>query len=68
MELKLKQALHNWTMLNDSLPDLSEQEVKQMLDFEMQYENRKTFLERLHARYNTLRVMRERSEMLAKGK
>lgn len=64
MDHESKQALHSWITLNNVLNQLSEDQVKSMLEYELQHENRKTFLERLHQRYNTLRVMRERKEML----
>lgn len=47
---------------------LREDQVKELLDHELRGERRQTVLERLHQRYNTLRVSRERVEILKEGK
>lgn len=57
----------NWRELNQQLREMDESTVKQMLDDELIGERRSVFIERLHARYNVLRVARERKEMLADG-
>ena len=62
----LIEALKNWAKLNEVLPSFNEVEVKELLDYELSHENRKTHVERLHQRYNTLRVARERGELLGK--
>jgi hypothetical protein len=43
---------------------MSEDEVLSLLDLEKQGEKRASVLQRLHQRYNTLRVARERLEIL----
>jgi hypothetical protein len=42
---------------------MSEQQVKELLDEEIKGARRITLLERLHQRYNTLRVARERKTL-----
>ena len=54
----------NWRKLNKELNLYSEEQVLQMLNEERVGARRVTFLERLHQRYNTLRVARERIELL----
>jgi hypothetical protein len=44
---------------------LPETDVKALLDSEMAGARRVKVIERLHQRYNTLRVARERAELLA---
>jgi hypothetical protein len=55
----------NWRQLNATLNDMSEADVKQMLDEEMTGAQRVTFIERLHQRYCALRATRERAELMA---
>ena len=57
-------ANHTWRSLNKKLNTLSESEVLELLEHEKKTENRLTVLTRLHQRYNTLRVARERLELL----
>jgi len=59
---------NTWRSLNDRLPTLSEEEVLGMLNNERQSLKRVSMLERLHQRYNTLRVARERLELLKEAK
>lgn len=58
-------ALGHWRSLNAVLPELTEQEVKELLDFELLHKRRSDFIVRLHGRYNTLRMARERAEFAA---
>lgn len=53
-----------WRSLNNKLSMMSEQEVYVMLQDEQVGEKRASVLQRLHQRYNTLRVSRERIEIL----
>jgi hypothetical protein len=55
----------NWRQLNATLNDMSEADVKRMLDEEMVGAQRVTFIERLHQRYCALRASRERAELMA---
>ena len=53
-----------WRSLNSKLSRLSEEEVLSLLNEERTGAKRVSMLERLHQRYNTLRVARERLELL----
>jgi len=53
-----------WRNLNSNLSLKSEKEVLDLLNQERASHKRVTVLERLHQRYNTLRVARERVELL----
>ena len=57
--------MYTWRSLNDVLASLPELDVKVLLDAEMGGARRVKVIERLHQRYNTLRVARERAELLA---
>jgi hypothetical protein len=46
------------------LTTLSEEELKELLDEEITGERRMKLIERLHQRYNILRVARERKQLL----
>jgi len=54
----------NWRELNEVLTDFSEQEVLGLLDDERKNARRSTVIIRLHQRYTTLRMLRERAELL----
>lgn len=58
----------NWRQLNHVLNTKTEAEVLEMLTAEMDCDSRITVLERLHQRYNSLRVARERIELLGKAR
>ena len=53
-----------WRELNHTLVSKTEDEVLQLLNEERVGTRRIAVLERLHQRYNTLRVSRERVELL----
>jgi hypothetical protein len=55
----------NWRELNAQLNQMTETEVKALLDVELVDRQRVTFVERLHQRYCALRATRERAEMMA---
>ena len=55
----------NWRELNAQLNQMTEIEVKALLDVELVDRQRVTFVERLHQRYCALRATRERAEMMA---
>lgn len=57
--------LESWKSLNDNIKDLDEDQVKELLDKEREGKKRTQFLLRLYGRYNTLRTIRERKELLA---
>ena len=54
----------SWRELNNILATKTESEVLDMVNIERAGLRRLTVLERLHQRYNTLRVARERLELL----
>ena len=55
---------NTWRSLNSQLSRMSEEDVLKLLDEERAGAKRVSMLERLHQRYNTLRVARERLELL----
>ena len=55
----------NWRELNAQLNQMTEDEVKALLDVELVDRQRVTFIERLHQRYCALRASRERAAMMA---
>ena len=57
-----------WRSLNAELRTLDEARVLAMLTEERKNQRRVSVLQRLHQRYNTLRVSRERIELLQEAK
>jgi len=55
---------YTWRKLNEVLASLPETDVKALLDSEVAGAKRVKVIERLHQRYNTLRVARERAALL----
>ena len=53
-----------WRSLNNELSRMSEEDVLRLLNEERVGAKRVSVLQRLHQRYNTLRVARERLELL----
>ena len=60
--------LQSWRKLNAGLYQRDEQQVGELLQYERENERRLSVLQRLHQRYNTLRVTRERLEILGEAK
>lgn len=60
----LNAAAKDWRSLNHALHSLTEEQVLTLLEEEKKGRRRPNFLTRLHARYSTLRVTRERQELL----
>jgi len=56
----------NWRELNERLAQLTEDEVRELLDTELKVGRRASLIVRLHQRFTTLRAHRERKEMLDK--
>ena len=56
-----------WRKLNERMATLTEDEVMAMLEYERTHERRVKMLLRLHQRANSLRVARERVELLKEG-
>ena len=61
-------AKMNWRDLTARLGDLTEKEVKALLDEEIAQHKRPAIIRRLHQRYSSLRTMRERDELLERIK
>ena len=59
---------YTWRSLNDALATMTEAQVKALLDEELLNQRRIKVMERLHQRYNTLRVARERAALFAGAK
>ncbi len=57
--------LENWAVLNDNIQQLDEATIKALIDKEKKGESRPQFLIRLHGRYNKLRAIREKKELLS---
>jgi len=55
----------SWRALNNQLSMMSEEEVLTLLQSEKHGEKRASVLQRLHQRYNVLRVSRERIELMS---
>jgi hypothetical protein len=53
-----------WRKLNEYMATYSEEEIMAMLEYERTHERRVKMLLRLHQRANSLRVARERIELL----
>lgn len=58
------EVLKDWRTLNKRLHEFREDQVLTMLEIEKSGEQRVSVLERLHQRYNALRVARERKELI----
>ena len=56
-----------WRKLNERMATLTEDEVMAMLEYERTHDRRVKMLLRLHQRGNSLRVARERIELLKEG-
>jgi hypothetical protein len=56
--------LITWRRLNEYMATYSEEEIMAMLEYERTHERRVKMLLRLHQRANSLRVARERIELL----
>ena len=55
----------SWRALNNQLSMMNEEEVLSLLQLEKHGEKRASVLQRLHQRYNVLRVSRERIELMS---
>lgn len=58
--------LSTWVKLNERLSDLSENDLKMMINYECSTKSRATFITRMHQRYSKLHTDRQR-DMLLKG-
>ncbi len=57
-------ALESWERLNEVIPEMNEDEVYAALITEKRYSCRKQLLLRLHRRFCTLRMKRERAALM----
>lgn len=57
--------LETWATLNEHVQTLGEEELWDLLEKERKGEARTQFLIRIYGRYNKLRTIRERKELLA---
>jgi hypothetical protein len=64
----MRKLENSWRSVNNERAMLTEQEVLAKLTAERIGQKRVSILERLHQRYNTLRVTRERLEILGEAK
>ena len=56
-----------WRKLNETMSSLTEEEIMAMLEYERTHERRVKMLLRLPQRGNSMRVARERIELLKEG-
>ena len=56
-----------WRRLNEYMATYTEKEIMDMLEYERTHDRRVKMLLRLHQRANSLRVARERIELLKEG-
>ena len=61
----MKNQRLSWRRLNNLLSMMDEAEVLALLEKEKEDERRASVLQRLHQRYNVLRVSRERIELMS---
>lgn len=54
----------NWRELNEAINGFTEQEVLGLLENERKNARRSTVIVRLHQRFTTLRMLRERAELI----
>lgn len=58
---------YTWQSLNAALASMTESQVLEALEAERRHHRRPTLLVRLHQRACTLRMLREREELLAEA-
>jgi hypothetical protein len=65
--MDISAALDNWEALNKALKCADELECTLLLSVEQTKAARPTYLLRIHSKFNKLRAVRERRELLALG-
>lgn len=60
--------IDNWLTLNSNLKSYTEEELRVLIEDEIENDKRPTFVVRLHQRYCIVRGARERVELLEKLK
>ncbi len=61
-------VLKSWHTLNEFLGDLREDQIKELIYWELENKRREDVIERLHQRYSKLVASREREELLSQCK
>ncbi len=56
--------LNDWKFLNNQLSSLTVEQLRDLINAEIQGKNRRTFIERIHQRYAKLMTMHERAALL----
>ena len=68
MTMLAETVLRSWKTLNEVLNDLREDQLKELIFWELDHGKREDIVVRLHQRFNKLAVARERAELLAQIK
>lgn len=62
---ELKRSISNWMKVSDIIyTNASEEDLLVMMKIEREGKNRPYIIQRLHSRFNKMRVRRERQELL----
>jgi hypothetical protein len=61
-------VLKSWKTLNELLPELREDQVRDLLNWELENGKRPDIVTRLHQRFSKLVGIREREELMARIK
>lgn len=64
--MMIETILKSWKTLNEVIHELREDQLKELIWWEMENKKRKDIVERLHQRYAKLAAAREREELLSK--
>jgi hypothetical protein len=65
---KLSRVLaKGWADFSEALGDLTETELEELLDKELNGKNRPSYVERIHSRFNSRRLEREKRELAEKA-
>jgi hypothetical protein len=57
-------CLGHWAVVSKTVGSLTEEQIHQLIKFELVNKQRPEVLKRLHQRYSTLRAKREREQLL----
>jgi hypothetical protein len=61
-------VLKSWKTLNEVIDTLREDQIKELIFWEVEHKKREDIVVRLHQRFNKLAAAREREELLAQIK
>lgn len=59
-------VLKNWDTFHEFLPTMREDQIEALFDYEVANKRRKSFILRLHQRFTSLRMARERKEIMTR--